>query len=27
MAGFDIEIPQEVILKGLEKARNKDSKI
>ncbi len=27
MAGFDIEIPREIILKGLEKARNKDSKI
>lgn len=27
MAGFDIEIPLDIILKGLEKARNKDSKI
>ena len=27
MAGFDIEIPRDIILKGLEKARNKDSKI
>lgn len=27
MAGFDIEIPREIVLKGLEKARNKDSQI